>query len=64
MVAVAALGACGSGEEAPAAPTRSPVPLPIATPTSIEDRCKVPVEGGLTEFAAPGGGAMTGAVAG
>jgi dienelactone hydrolase len=64
FVVVAALGACGGGAGEAVTPTRTPVPLPIATPTSIADRCKVPVEGDLTEFPAPGGGVMTGAVLG
>ncbi|MEO6411879.1 MAG: alpha/beta hydrolase [Pedococcus sp.] len=64
MVTVVALGGCGGAAEVASTSTRTPVPLPMATPTSIADRCKIPVEGGLTEFPAPGGGVMTGAVLG
>jgi dienelactone hydrolase len=38
--------------------------LPVSTPTSIQQRCFVPVEGGLTTFAGPDGSTMPGAVLG
>jgi dienelactone hydrolase len=65
VVLAAVLAACG-GEPGPrgAAPSRTPQPLPISTPTSIEARCLVPVEGGLTSFAGPDGSTMAGAVLG
>jgi dienelactone hydrolase len=61
MVLVAA--GCGVGGGAPSSPTRPSV-APSPTPTSIEERCHIPVEGDLAEFAAPGGSVVTGAVIG
>jgi dienelactone hydrolase len=64
-VLVAVLAACGDGRVGGgAAPSRTPQPLPISTPTSIEDRCLVPVEGGLTSFPGPDGSVLAGAVLG
>lgn len=57
--------ACSTGSERRATPTRTPTPLPIATPTSVADRCKVPVEGGeLVELAGPEGSVVTAAAIG
>ena len=65
MALALVLAACGDGQGAGgAAPSRTPQPLPITTPTSIEERCLVPVEGGLTSFAGPDGSTMAGAVLG
>lgn len=67
MVAIVVLAGCGGGgSDGPAStPTRTPTPLPIVTPTSIEDRCKVPHEGGeLIELTAADGSVMSGAVEG
>ena len=66
VLAVAVLlGACGDGEQPVAAPpSRTPQPLPRSTPTSIQQRCLVPVEGALTTFAGPEGSTMPGAVLG
>jgi dienelactone hydrolase len=64
-VLAAVLAACGDGRgTVGAAPSRTPQPLPISTPTSIEERCLVPVEGGLTSFPGPDGSTMAGAVLG
>lgn len=65
LAAAVLLAACGTGEPAGAASSaRAPVPLPISTPTSIEARCMVPVDGGLTAFPGPEGSTMAGAVLG
>lgn len=64
MVLAVVLAACGGAGAGGAAPTRTPQPLPITTPTSIEERCLVPVEGGLTSFDGPDGSTLTGAVLG
>jgi pimeloyl-ACP methyl ester carboxylesterase len=58
------LAGCGQGGDVAATPTRRPAPLPIATPTTLEQRCKVPVEGALTRFPGPRGMSLSGAVLG
>lgn len=59
------LAGCGGDGGTPAStPTRSPAPIPIATPTTIEERCKVPVAGALTRFPGPDGMSLSGAVLG
>lgn len=58
-------GCGGAAEPRPATPSRTPTPLPIATPTTVADRCKVPFEGGeLVEIRAADGSVMTGASVG
>ena len=62
---VVALGACSNAAEVATTPSRTPVPIPIVTPTSIEDRCKVPHDGGeLVELTAPDGSVLTAAAEG
>jgi hypothetical protein len=64
LVVLGLVTACG-GEPEAAAPTRTPVPLPSATPTSVADRCKVPVESAeLVELAGPDGSVLTAATVG
>jgi dienelactone hydrolase len=57
-------GACTTEQRLASTPTRTPQPLPISTPTSIQQRCLVPVEGGLTSFPGPEGSTMAGAALG
>jgi dienelactone hydrolase len=65
VVGLGVLTGCGgSGDLVAATPTRRPTPIPIATPTTIEERCKVPVEGTLTRFPGPHGMSLSGAVLG
>ncbi|MDR6862615.1 alpha/beta hydrolase [Phycicoccus sp. 3266] len=68
VVALAlAVAGCGAGGAAPerTGATRTPQPLPIATPTTVAERCKVPFEGGaLVDLRAPDGSVMTAATVG
>jgi dienelactone hydrolase len=59
------VGACGADQPSPSGSSARPTPLPIATPTSIADRCKVPFEGGeLVEIEAQDGSVVTAATVG
>lgn len=65
ILTVAALTACGAGDGAAARVSGTVPSRSVATPTSVSDRCKVPVEGGeLVEVVGPAGSVMTGAVMG
>ncbi|NNM46699.1 dienelactone hydrolase family protein [Knoellia koreensis] len=60
---VVLLAACGGSGDPASGPTRStPTPLPTPTVTSIQDRCKVPFDGGeLISLDGPDGSVVTGA---
>lgn len=67
MLVVAAAAGCGGDQKGGAdqgggAPTTSG--RTTTAPTTVEERCKVPVAGSLTEFPGPGGSVLTGAVLG
>jgi dienelactone hydrolase len=62
---VAALAACGGGAAPASSPSRTPTPLPVVTPTSVQERCRVPVEGGtLVTLPGPDGNQVPGATFG
>jgi dienelactone hydrolase len=64
-IGVALLAACGGGGAPASTPSPTPTPLPIVTPTSVQDRCKVPVDGGtLVTIPGPGGNQVPGATFG
>ncbi|MGA8978390.1 MAG: hypothetical protein WB473_04660 [Pedococcus sp.] len=65
ILTVAALTACGAGDGAAARVSGTVPSRSVTTPTSVSDRCQVPVEGGeLVEVVGPAGSVMTGAVMG
>ncbi|WP_344193578.1 alpha/beta hydrolase [Pedococcus aerophilus] len=65
VLAVVLLAGCGGSGPSEGATARPSTPTPTPGPTSVSDRCKVPVDGGeLVEIADPGGSVMTGATLG
>jgi pimeloyl-ACP methyl ester carboxylesterase len=65
VLGVALLAACGGGGSPVSTSSHTPTPLPVATPTSVQDRCKVPVDGGtLVTLPGPDGNQVPGATFG